>query len=162
MKLATLCYVRDKSSTLMLLRNKKQNDIHEGKWNGLGGKLEAGESPEMCAVREVREESGLDIESPILHGFLTFPKFKDEEDWHVFLFSAEASGGTLVEDAPEGHLAWIPTDDLLTLNLWEGDRYFLEWMHANRFFSATFWYRDKRLRSYDVRFHGTIDRDLVD
>lgn len=44
MKLATLCYVTRNDKTLMLLRNKKENDMHEGKWNGLGGKLDPGES----------------------------------------------------------------------------------------------------------------------
>ena len=63
MKLATLCYVLDKKcgSTLMIYRNKKQNDYHEGKWNGLGGKFEPGESPEECAIREIEEESGLGL-----------------------------------------------------------------------------------------------------
>ena len=57
-------------------RNKKVNDIHEGKWNGLGGKFEAGETPEECVIREVHEESGLSIRNPKLCGLLLFPKFK--------------------------------------------------------------------------------------
>jgi len=63
MKLATLCYVTDGEKTLMLYRNKKENDYHEGKWNGLGGKFEAGESPEECAIREIKEESGITPEA---------------------------------------------------------------------------------------------------
>ena len=65
MKLATLCYVIDKktNSTLMLHRVKKVNDYHEGKWNGLGGKFEQGESPEECAIREIEEECGLKVKS---------------------------------------------------------------------------------------------------
>ena len=59
MKLATLCYVISNGKTLMIYRNKKENDYHEGKWNGLGGKFEQGETPEECAIREVYEESGL-------------------------------------------------------------------------------------------------------
>ena len=46
----------------MLHRTKKENDIHEGKWVGVGGKIEKGESPEECAVREVFEETGLKAE----------------------------------------------------------------------------------------------------
>jgi 8-oxo-dGTP diphosphatase len=46
MILATLCYVKQGGKTLMVHRNKKPDDIHEGKWNGLGGKFEAGETPE--------------------------------------------------------------------------------------------------------------------
>ncbi|HRI48088.1 MAG TPA: NUDIX domain-containing protein, partial [Ignavibacteriaceae bacterium] len=82
MKLATLCYVKNLSdkSTLMLHRIKKENDMHEGKWNGLGGKFELGETPEECVIREVREESGLEIVEPKLHGFITFPAFAGFED----------------------------------------------------------------------------------
>ena len=61
MKLATLCYIRKGGSTLMIHRIKKQNDMHAGKWNGLGGKLEPGESPEECAIREIHEELGVTI-----------------------------------------------------------------------------------------------------
>ena len=75
MKLATLCYIMDEDKTLMLYRNKKENDYHEGKWNGLGGKLEAGETPEECAIREVYEESGLKVFGPQLKGLITFPMF---------------------------------------------------------------------------------------
>jgi len=66
MKLATLCYVKDRNTNkiLMLHRIKKENDMHEGKWNGLGGKLEMGESPEECVIREINEEAGLFIVNP--------------------------------------------------------------------------------------------------
>src|SRR3954447_18904102 len=83
MKLATLCYVRDgvgkKGRTLMLHRIKKANDMHAGKWNGLGGKVEGGESPEECALREVWEESGLRMINPVLRGVITFPQFSSGE-----------------------------------------------------------------------------------
>ena len=64
MQLATLCYIKKNQKTLMLHRIKKQNDIHEGKWNGLGGKFEFGETPEECVIREVKEESGIEITNP--------------------------------------------------------------------------------------------------
>lgn len=151
MKLATLCYLKRDSQTLMLQRVKKQNDIHHGKWNGLGGKFEAGESPEECVVREVLEESGLKIENPCLCGFLIFPEFKDAEDWYVFVYTAKQFSGTLI-DSSEGHLAWIDNDKLLSLNLWEGDKYFFKWMDEGRFFSAKFYYEDKRLVDHQVTF----------
>ncbi|HMX95423.1 MAG TPA: NUDIX domain-containing protein, partial [Elusimicrobiota bacterium] len=66
MKLATLCYVRRRGRTLMMHRVKMKNDLHAGKWNGLGGKFLPGESPEECVIREVREESGLKIAAPAL------------------------------------------------------------------------------------------------
>jgi len=66
MKLATLCYIRRGGKTLMVHRIKKPNDMHQGKWNGLGGKLDPGETPEECAIREIFEESGLHARDPQL------------------------------------------------------------------------------------------------
>ena len=102
MKLAALVYVRAGGQTLMLHRVKKAQDIHAGKWNGLGGKLEPGETPEACAIREVREESGLEIDPPQWRGLLTFPNFAHGEDWYAFVFVARSFRGTLI-DSPE---AW--------------------------------------------------------
>lgn len=152
MKLGTLCYVRQAGRTLMLHRVKKDNDFHEGKWNGLGGKVELGESPEECVVREVREESGLDICHPVLHGILTFPSFDEVDDWFVFVYTAHEFTGTLI-DSPEGTLQWIEDQAVLDLNLWEGDRIFLPWIDQGRFFSGKFTYRDGRLQAHEVTFH---------
>jgi 8-oxo-dGTP diphosphatase len=153
MKLATLCYVRQAGKTLMLHRVKKENDMHEGKWNGLGGKFDQGESPEDCVIREVFEESGLQIRNPQLKGFLTFPQFSKEHDWYVFVFEAHEYSGELLADSPEGHLEWIPDEQLLDLNLWDGDRYFLRWMLDKQFFSGKFIYRDGMLTGHDVHFY---------
>jgi 8-oxo-dGTP diphosphatase len=152
MKLATLCYLRRDGRTLMIHRNKRPDDIHAGKWNGLGGKLEAGETPEACVIREVQEESGLRIQAPRLRGFLTFPGFAHDEDWYAFVFTAEQFEGQLI-DPPEGRLAWIEDERLLELPLWEGDHLFLEWLQAGRFFSARFVYKDGRLIEHDVVFY---------
>ncbi|MEZ4560192.1 MAG: 8-oxo-dGTP diphosphatase [Caldilineaceae bacterium] len=100
----------------MLLRNKKANDMHAGKWNGLGGKFEPGETPEDCAIREIQEESGLTVRNPALRGILTFPGFDGEEDWYAFVFVANTFEGELIE-SDEGELHWIDDDRLLDLNL---------------------------------------------
>ncbi|MDE0670420.1 MAG: 8-oxo-dGTP diphosphatase [Caldilineaceae bacterium SB0662_bin_9] len=152
--LGTLCYLKRDGKTLMLYRNRKANDFHEGKWNGLGGKFEPGESPEACAIREVREESGLEVEAPRLHGMLTFPGFDGENDWYVFVFSAERFSGSLI-DSPEGELHWIEDARLLDLNLWEGDRIFLPWLDQDRFFSGTFVYANGVLKNHDVVFYSS-------
>lgn len=153
--LATLCYVRRGEETLMLHRVTKDDDIHEGKWNGLGGKFEAGESPEECVNREIQEEAGLQLNSAQMHGVLTFPQFDGERDWYVFVFSTRDFEGTPREESREGKLAWIPDEELLDLNLWEGDEYFLRWMQDEPFFSGKFSYRDGELEDHDVTFHET-------
>lgn len=124
MKLATLCYLRVDGKTLMIHRIKKRNDMHQGKWNGLGGKLEPGESPEECVTREVHEESGLTITSPFLKGILAFQGFSDSEDWLTFVFTANEFHGKLI-DSEEGILKWVPDEELLDLDLWEGDWVFI-------------------------------------
>jgi len=152
MQLATLCYVINKNKTLMLHRIKKKEDIHEGKWNGLGGKFEPGESPEECVIREVKEESGLLIKNPTLHGFITFPMFDGKKDWYVFMFTANKFTGNLI-DSKEGMLEWIPNNKLLELNLWEGDRIFIPWLFQKKFFSAKFNYSNGKLKDYKVEFY---------
>ena len=152
MQLATLCYIIDKDKTLMLHRIKKKNDVHEGKWNGLGGKFEQGETPEECVIREVKEESGLLIKDPKMHGFITFPMFDGKKDWYVFLFTAREFKGKLI-DSHEGKLEWIPNDKLLKLNLWEGDQIFIPWLLEDKFFSAKFDYKNGKFIKYRVCFY---------
>ena len=152
MKLATLCYVKRPNQTLMIHRVKKENDMHHGKWNGLGGKFEPGETPEACAIREIYEESGLVAANPRLKGILTFPKFAKDEDWYAFVFVVTQFTGELI-DSPEGVLRWIDDDRLLDLDLWEGDRIFLPWLERPGFFSAKFVYQEGRLVDHSVVFH---------
>ncbi|MFZ1753803.1 MAG: 8-oxo-dGTP diphosphatase [Caldilineaceae bacterium] len=153
MKLATLCYVQKPGHTLMLHRVKKKNDMHQGKWNGLGGKVEAGESPEECAVREVWEESGLTCRNPRLRGFITFPAFDEIDDWYTFLYTFDEFEGELI-DSPEGNLAWIENERLLALNLWPGDRVFLPWVFQDSLFSAKFIYEKGEFIRHAVTFYG--------
>jgi 8-oxo-dGTP diphosphatase len=152
MILATLCYVKHNGKTLMVHRNKKPDDIHEGKWNGLGGKFEPGESPEECVIREVLEESGLSIQDPKLHGLLLFTNFKGN-DWYVFVFTAREFSGELTESSPEGRLEWVGDDKLTELNLWESDHIFLPWLENRGFFSAKFDYDGDKMLVYEVNFH---------
>lgn len=152
MILATLCYVKHDGCTLMVHRNKKANDIHEGKWNGLGGKFELGESPEDCVTREVKEESGLSIHNPKMCGLLMFPNFKGN-DWYVFVFTANEFNGVLI-DSPEGKLEWVPDEKLLDLNLWESDHIFFPCIKDGKFFSAKFAYEGDEMREYTVVFHS--------
>ncbi len=151
MILATLCYLHRDEKTLMIHRTKRAEDIHLGKWNGLGGKFEAGESPEQCVIREVREESGLLIQDPQLCGLLIFPAFKGD-DWYVFVFTAQNFTGRLQENQ-EGYLDWIPDGRVDNLPLWPSDHIFLPWIRQGKFFSARFVYDGDKMKSHSVIFH---------
>jgi 8-oxo-dGTP diphosphatase len=152
MKFATLCYIRKDQKTLMIHRVKKENDMHQGKWNGLGGKLEPGETPEECAIREVKEEAGLDVKHLVLKGLLTFPQFAKNEDWYAFVFVIDEVEGELI-DSPEGVLEWVADGQVTSLNLWDGDRIFLPWLERSGFFSAKFVYQDGQYIDHQVNFY---------
>lgn len=136
----------------MLHRNKKPQDLHEGKWNGLGGKVEPGESPEECAVREIREESGLEVDQLACKGFIAFPSFDGANDWHVHVYLATVFPGEC-KPCGEGELDWIENEKVLSLNLWEGDRIFLPWLDRPDFFSAKLIYQSGKLASHQVTFY---------
>jgi 8-oxo-dGTP diphosphatase len=152
MKMATLCYVLNGERVLMVHRVKKAQDMHQGKWNGLGGKLESGETPEECAVREIREESGLEVSELTLKGILTFPRFANNEDWYAFVFVARTVEIQLIE-SPEGVLKWVERSRLFDLNLWEGDKLFLPWVFEPGVFSGKFTYQGGKLVDHQVVFY---------
>lgn len=154
MILASLCYVKKDGKTLMMHRIKRANDMHEGKWNGLGGKMIAGETPEECVTREVKEESGLSIVNPKLCGILTFPDFNSGVSWYAFVFTVHEFSGELCEECDEGVLKWIPDEELNSLPLWEGDKYFFRWIEEDRFFSGKFLYSEGKLVSHEVIFYS--------
>lgn len=151
-KLATLAYVRRGDETLMLRRGGDPDHLHAGRWNGLGGKFEPGESPEECLRREVLEESGLTVLDATLKGFITFPRFDGEDDWYVWVYLVTSFSGTQVASR-EGDLFWIETRRLPELPLWEGDRHFLPWLDRPGIFSATFRYEGGAYRGHEVAFY---------
>jgi 8-oxo-dGTP diphosphatase len=126
--LATLGYVLspDGSRVLLVHRNKRPDDLHYGKYNGLGGKVDRGESVTDCMVREVEEESGLVVESLRLRGTISWPGFgKNGADWFGFIFVIDGWSGTAHAGNHEGTLEWVDRDRLLGLPMWESDRLFL-------------------------------------
>ncbi|VRE18155.1 Mutator mutT protein [Streptococcus pneumoniae] len=151
-QLATICYIDNGKELLMLHRNKKPNDVHEGKWIGVGGKLERGETPQECAAREILEETGLKAK-PVLKGVITFPEFTQDLDWYTYVFKVTEFEGDLI-DCNEGTLEWVPYDEVLSKPTWEGDHTFVEWLLEDKpFFSAKFVYDGDKLLDTQVDFY---------
>ncbi len=151
MLLTTLCYLEKDGAYLMLLRNKKKSDVNEGKWIAPGGKFEDGETPEECVCREVKEETGLILDDCRLRGVLTFAS----EGWDselIFVYTADRFHGTLTE-CEEGELRWVAKEDIMRLNLWEGDRIFLKLLLENTpYFSLKLSYRGDNLVEQKLLF----------
>lgn len=151
--ITTLAYLRDGERTLMLRRPSTDGYERGGRYNGLGGKFEQGESPEECLRREIHEEAGVLVEEFELKGIITFPGFFDGTDCYMYVYIVTKWSGELV-GSDEGELEWHPTDTLADLPLYEGDRVFLPWLEQDRFFSAVFRYDQYEFQSYEVTFYG--------
>ena len=143
--LTILCYIRQGNQVLMLHRIRKEQDKSRGKWIGIGGTFEPGESPEECVLREVREETGLTLTSWQFRGLVTLVS-DTWRDNHIHLFTADAFTGRLDPDCCEGELRWFSWDKMQTLPTWEGDRIFLDLLEQDRpFFSLKLRYQGGRL-----------------
>jgi 8-oxo-dGTP diphosphatase len=111
---------------LLIHRNARPDDAHLGKYNGLGGKLQADEDIVTCMRREIREEAGIECVELRLRGTISWPGFGPKgEDWLGFVFLIDRFTGTPLQRNPEGELSWVPVKDIMTLPLWDGDRHFL-------------------------------------
>ena len=144
MRSTSLVHLEKDGCYLMLHRVRKDNDENRDKWVGIGGKFEPGESPEDCAVREVREETGLTMRSWSYRGIVTFVS----DEWgteYMHLFHSTDFSGEL-RDCDEGELEWVDKERLLTLPIWEGDRIFLCLLDTDvPFFSLKLCYTGDRL-----------------
>ena len=151
--LTVQCYIENNGKTLMLQRNKKKNDIHEGKWVGIGGHLELGETPDEAMIREMKEETGLVPLELNFKGVITFPNFNGKgEDEIVYFYTCDKFEGKLI-DCREGKLEWIDDNKINDLNLWEGDRIYFNWMKEDRFFIGKIVYEGEKVVDYTVKFY---------
>ncbi len=141
MRNTTLCYIERGMEYLLLHRIKKEHDENRDKWVGIGGKFEEGESPDDCLLREVREETGLQLLRWRYRAVVTFVS----DEWgteYMHLFTADRWSGELRSDCEEGELAWLSREELLRKPIWEGDRIFLRLLDTDRpFFSLKLRYR---------------------
>ncbi len=119
----TLAYIENDGRYLLLHRVKKAHDVNKGKWIGIGGHLEEGESPVAAMKREIKEETGLDVLSYRYYGALDFLNDEAEPE-RMFLYKVTSFSGDLI-DCNEGELRWVKINEVETLPMWEGDKAFL-------------------------------------
>lgn len=144
MRNTTLCHIEKDGKYLMLHRVKKENDLNQDKWVGIGGKFEDKESPEECNLREVFEETGLSLNSARYLGIVTFVSDKWETEYMHIFHSNDFSG--TVKECDEGNLEWIDKKTLYSLPIWQGDKIFLRLIDQQvSFFSLKLVYKGDTL-----------------
>ena len=168
MKNTSLCYIENDGKYLMLHRVKKENDANKDKWSGIGGKFEDKESPQDCALREIREETGLLFRTEELRyrGIVTFVSDMWETEY-MHLFTADVtervravsaasekntgsnSSGSVIRtpsENDEGVLEWVEKEKITELPIWEGDKVFLNLLNRDiPFFSLKLVYEGEKL-----------------
>lgn len=136
--LATLVYALRDEQVLLLRRNSEPN---RGLWVAPGGKLDHGESPAECAVREMREETGLEIEGPVLRAVVTETSPRADYQWLTFIFVAWDFAGTFTPASGIGEFRWVPLDEVTKLPIPPADAiFFPRLMQDGTTFTAKFEY----------------------
>ena len=138
-----LCYLKRDEKYLLLFRNKKENDYNEGKWIGVGGRIEKGETKDEAAIRETKEETGLNIHSLKCSGEVLF--VNDDYQEMMYVYEIEDFDGDEIT-CDEGDLKWIPIKEIYNYPMWEGDKEFLPLLinHAP-YFKMELIYKNKDL-----------------
>ena len=137
------CYLIRGDEFLLLYRNKKKNDFNKGKYIGVGGHIEAGETPSQAIDREVKEETNLDIVSKELRGLIIF--YFDEFEEHMYLYTSKEYKGEMKE-CDEGTLRWVNVNNFKNIPMWEGDKYFIKPLLDNEpYFEMSFLYQKDKL-----------------
>ena len=142
-------YLEKDNKYLMLYRNKKKNDMNQGKWLGVGGHIEEGETPLQAIIRETKEETGLDLKSAEYRAIINF--VNDDYVEIIYQYTSSDFTGEVI-DCDEGELRWFDKSEVLSLPMWEGDKYFLNPLIKNEpFFEITIKYKNNKLILVDKK-----------
>ena len=138
-----LAYIEKDDKYLMLLRNKRLKDLNKNKYVGVGGHVEKGEPFDDAMKREIKEETNLDVLDYKYRGVVYFNNGVYEEN--MYLYHVTKFKG-VIKECDEGTLYWIPKSEIFNLNLWEGDKYFLEpFMNSDKMINLKMYYKGDKL-----------------
>lgn len=156
----TLLFLR--SGDQLLLAMKKRG-FGEGKWNGVGGKIEAGESLEDALVRECVEEIGVTPTNWSPVGQLDFVQDAETDDpWHMFVYAymADAWEGEPSE-SEEMMPKWFHIEDIPYQDMWGDDEFWLPYvLDGNKVVGEFTFDIDDKLQTHDVRVVEELPREV--
>jgi len=107
-----VCFIRKSGKVLLLRRDKEPL---KGKWTGVGGKTEFHEEPLESCIREVKEETGLEVK-PELAGIITTINTKKDSKWFLHVYVANSCKGELKQSS-EGVLEWVSEEEIYEKDL---------------------------------------------
>lgn len=113
-ELTNMVMVEERATGRVLVQQRVKS------WTGLsfpGGHVEAGESFVDSAIREVKEETGLDIRNLKSCGVIHWANKDSLDRYIVYLYKTSDFSGELLSETEEGKVFWIAPDELKTQNL---------------------------------------------
>lgn len=135
----------------ILLINKKTG-LGKGKVNGPGGKVDPGETPEVCAVRECQEELGITVSNLEYCGQHRF-QFVDGYSIHVWVYRTADFEGVPTE-SPEARPFWVPLDEIPYEEMWEDDQYWLPHVVRGERFLTRWIFDNDQMLDYEILTDG--------
>ena len=142
---STVCYLKKDNKVLMIKFSKKWGNVYAPP----GGKIEKGESPLDCIIREFKEETGLTLVNPKLQGI---SYWQDSFEGIIFVYTAEDYEGKQILTSEEGNLEWIKIEELITIKQFEQNEKFTPYLFKNELFEGKFLLDDKcKVINYKIR-----------
>lgn len=147
---ATLMFIKVGEQVLLI---EKKRGIGAGKINGPGGKIDPGETPLQCAIRETQEELHVTATGIKKMGELFFV-MSDIPDIHCHVFTATGYEGTPTE-TDEAVPQWTAISEIPYDRMWADDRYWLDRMLAGETFRGRFHFDGELILWSDLKFGMT-------
>ncbi len=145
---ATLCFVIRDAHVLLI---EKKRGLGAGKINGPGGRMEPGETARDCAIRETKEELGVDVQDPQCRGRLRF-QFADGYSLMAWVFVAEDLAGVAIE-TDEAVPCWTPVEQIPYERMWSDDILWLPDMLEGAYFIGDFHFEGDEMQGCRVECH---------
>ena len=142
---ATLVFVVQAGRILLI---RKKRGLGKGKITGPGGRLEEGESPAQCAVREAREEVGITPVGLREAGELNF-QFTDGYGLRVHVFTAQGCRGQ-ARESDEAVPLWCSLAEIPYEEMWADDYLWIPLLLAGRWFKGNFLFEGDLMRGYQL------------
>jgi len=143
---AVVCHIVNGDRILLIYKKRGHG---AGKYNGVGGKIEEGESPKECVLREAKEELGIELMNVEKVGEIMFYNVNGE-DWFVYIFLATNYRGK-EKESDEVSPKWFPISRIPYEKMWEDDSIWLPKVLEGIKFRATFWFSGEEMRGYEIK-----------
>ncbi|MBO7448987.1 MAG: 8-oxo-dGTP diphosphatase [Clostridiales bacterium] len=145
----TLCYI-SKGDEWLFIHKKRKGDQNQGKYLGIGGHIEEGETPLMCIKREIKEETGLDCKKDLKDlksaGIIMFESdIYGKEEMNVFTAVFDSDKRPEDFTCDEGELIWIEKARADSLPVWEGDKIMFDYLRQGKVLDLCLQYEGDKL-----------------